>query len=1802
MSERIAQVRAAQEAASPAGQLAAEVESAISAGASPAAGPSREGALASGPLESSFFTAAGPAKRLLVGPYAEEAEALLRARHGIPDDADVVDELARRAVNQERAGLPVANEMPADTLGRQIGGQAPGRPQAPIGESPGSRPREKLQVIELTDTVTEPVPAINPITGKPIPIDLLTSAQAIGSGIVDAPLTRTVPRKRTALAREITGPDGNTVLEEVSGAPVPQQFVVRRTGGDGNRSTAESMYVIPLDGDRYLTTGADGTTIATPVSGDRLREMMALDGWVHASGPEHVQGTGRITAEHLAAAGRRLFEYTRPGEAGNIANIGRAVDELTDLSRMGDGRAFVAAITEAGFGPTDADRFKAGLALYDEARRLVGNATLELGDRASEPGARVGTGAFDPASIVPEVRGGRESSMAARLARINSQRPVVELPVTDAQRQGGMSASEVSRSNDGSAGVFEVLSAGPARRVPGTEQAAPEPSRFFGQDALRWEGSPGSARSVDATGPANPSFPSEQVAAGGMPSVSQDVGAASGSVVMPTIEIANQPPVSVLDSLFPTPRRTPVGQLAFDLTPGSWAESYARRDLGDLAQEAATLRPDVGTTSIDTSSLPTSGTDEWIQSLPPDVRERWARYGMPTGTTPPTVASSPRSGSVGDTRLPAEGLPEAPQDFAITAGPGSPLPRIVPIDEQLAAIAAQEQALSQRVLDPNRWADRSRRAKQILEDNPGLSARDAWNQATAADQQPRERVIRNENDPAGKRIASTLQELATARRQLADEAAGLGELDELIARGGSPAELESLLETRQTGASRLDKLRQRIAELERHSAELQEFGGVTEVTARERAQAVNLEAGLERRRRDAILARDAIERQLSSERRSMQLLETRSLALRSQRRNGTAPADVGQQIAALEAQMDASDAEIKRLQSELEKAPRPEEFEAALERTEVPSVTAPGGRVDVDAARQSADLDEDYAKGDLVADAARQAPTGERRTDLEALIAQARQALGVGEPYTKRFKGWETPPPLLRAEGRGFSEPKRSVPRALGEVEGRMQGERPSRDVVEQFRDEEAAINAPYTKTFRGWETPPPLLDAEGKGFASEIEELTQTAEDAAIAIREAPDRASRRAAIQVRRDALKRAEELRQEVAIRTAELQERAARWGGDSPRVSTSSGDALAKMAQKLVDSKSPSERLRILSDMWRNNTGDGLANLQALQEQGIDVENLIYASLRRAAPASLPQLAEGAARRDTLLSDEILRNTARAAVQDIEFASAKRPQPGVASAEPQGPPPPPKPEGFVRRAMKALFGDPDNMPDAFPAPKPSNAPQPLDDLYRRLPSEDALSTATPQQIDRALSDMNSVSQALEQLNIPEDQARTLRDAIEARMDVIRSRYQPPEPIPDSPGFQRPPATPEPITSGPARDVGGVQRKYEFLPPDAEDPAHKATRAFFVAGSEAEKLRDWISGRTIDTADPSLDADQRATRAALAARTVGKPEIKIEPIAPRKETRFGETQTIPRARITVRQKFVGGAAPERSIEVDVANPGEVMPGSVTMELDDENAPRFYDARAIKPAPDTEAYDRWLASMGGGADEAPAPAAQKSDSDAFYDQAPANKDFTYEGAPFVEDAPQPAARQSAGAGEPSEAAGPTETFDDLNRAADLEDAARADEIRVAGDAQLTSGARKPEFSEVPPPSPPSGGRKARTQEEKSAEIARRLRNRQRSARVKSKETRDKAFRRGAQASIGGASLFLAGRAGQDAGYLPTVSDALNAFSPIGTAYAAGSAGQEPPEAPEEDTNTGNADRALDAIRRGRQHSYLTAQRMIPY
>jgi hypothetical protein len=258
-------------------------------------------------------------------------------------------------------------------------------------------------------------------------------------------------------------------------------------------------------------------------------------------------------------------------------------------------------------------------------------------------------------------------------------------------------------------------------------------------------------------------------------------------------------------------------------------------------------------------------------------------------------------------------------------------------------------------------------------------------------------------------------------------------------------------------------------------------------------------------------------------------------------------------------------------------------------------------------------------------------------------------------------------------------------------------------------------------------------------------------------------------------------------------------------------------------------------------------------------------------------------------------------------------------------------------FIRDFLR-----PTDRPAVDPQPRVFDAPSPADPIRRELNSIGDISSANSDQlgaIKSKLAALRSVARSSD----PSISSAVMQDidnslaAVDARANELRL---PPAVVARANKELTAGEAPLPPSERP--DPTPTATRYSFDSPSGM-PAGIAGVHLDMAG--AQELRRLLDGKMFDVADQKN----------ASVRPIGKPELTVEEIEPRQvETSVKHpqldvyvkgTKPVRRARVTVRQKHSGGVDAVRTVEGDLARPGEGGgEGMATVAFDQDGVAKFY------------------------------------------------------------------------------------------------------------------------------------------------------------------------------------------------------------------------------------------------------------------
>ena len=281
---------------------------------------------------------------------------------------------------------------------RAAGESLSGQP-FPDRVGPQSEPQAAYLPLEIRESGMEPKPLLDD-DGKPV---LDENGQQMIQLVQDGEdsdqlLVRQQPFTRSKIyaARDM-GDGADPLVDKSKELTV---LAIRRTGGDGNRSAASKMFVLPLEGGpgqrMYQIIDVEGRANEL-ISEPAMLDLVESQGWQHFSGPKlpGLRGSSFSFPPTPEAAGRQLVEYTKSGATqGTVL----AVKDLDRLKAQGNGELFQEAISLAGGGVTADEASDVVQALA--ARKRMQSA---LSVRSSLSGADL-TGDPNPDDVVAALR------------------------------------------------------------------------------------------------------------------------------------------------------------------------------------------------------------------------------------------------------------------------------------------------------------------------------------------------------------------------------------------------------------------------------------------------------------------------------------------------------------------------------------------------------------------------------------------------------------------------------------------------------------------------------------------------------------------------------------------------------------------------------------------------------------------------------------------------------------------------------------------------------------------------------------------------------------------------------------------------------------------------------------------------------------------------------------------------------------------------------------------------------------------------------------------------------------------------------------------------------------------------------------------------------------------------------------------------------------------------------------------------------------------------------------------------------
>jgi len=1424
-------------------------------------------------------------------------------------------------------------------------------------------------------------PRRTPSTGNPLleALEVAEVAAPARAGAVDpaelARLSKTEPYgqipyqidpdvRQDALVRSAVDAEGNSVISETGVRPT--RLVKRRSRGEGG-SDAERMWVTPTGDGRYQISSEGGTTLDTVATEDQVRDLLRVGGWSWDSGPK-LDVSADLPDPQMV--GRALLEYSR--EPGAVGNLARAVADL-EVLRKADPALYEQAIGVAGGGAIDDAtpvNVQSGLRLAQDAAR----ATALAADQPAGA-ARAGIGEAD----IPTTAGPRSEDLAARVAAAKSAASplgvrlptsslvtqaeggeIVVLPSGLAQRTGtqiqigGDRPPVANAVRDGSELVRPQNSIG-GFNEPAYPALTPQDARGTYRPIVRSE------LPRSELGPEVPIGVSKEdvgILGGRRRSSSMDVGAGGEVFVVPQ-EVPSGPlePIpgpqamgpesptmdarssSILDDLLPSESPSMQDSMAFQINPGSWASEMfggRRDDLADLIRSAQGLDP----FTFSTGDMPQMG-------------------GVDTAQMPVTLRQSAVRDVMGPAYSP-DGLP--------TGGGNANIPRFITDEELAQAFTRQQPTPSERFITNN---------------DPGLS--------TGSIEEIERRVDE----------LTELRQALEARALFAEEAAQQGRM--------TIAELTS---TRAEVMNQIGNLNREADQLARQAEtmsgpaqQMQGFGSTAGGMG-----------GAARSTMNVRLQNDPAAN-LSSERYYvLDNIEN----LRAQLR-GTRPERMAAEGAARKQRnvMDDLAPEMRGAASNVQDQIR--RLESILEREGLTY-----GPIDQDALRRQAaqdvaerelqqqtdvaDLNQTLSQGSdspdgLSADELRQIADDVLQPKRDPNAIGRSEDTGVTYSRPAAFGAYDSRTP----DGRPSEEFLREVKAKQQEIDDLMPSDASlmSEDEIETIAKEQARLQKRLNKELAQWSG-----DAQGSaGVNLPMVTSRKTAGAAQAAMVDKLLTGSPEERMQALNDLF--SSKVRGEYTAFKDPETGRITKPKADEPMP-----DAGVEMVRNMDEANQRWDtRLQkyVGTGEWRpfdaaRDAGREdeirLQNFQPvpvkvrssegafgnIQKMAADprigsVENLMYQVLRLNADASrsmAPDALLGAAQR---LAADVERVAPRAVSAD---AAARVGAPS-----------------FTQRLQAAVENFNLGRPTDF-VPETT----PVDNLVNLLPDAEGLRNAAPGQVSSELSQVRYIEQKARELEEMGYDVTPVRDQIARIMPALEESYRPPAsmaPADSAPQIQLS-QDPEELLSqiealkmaaDQERSAGNLDaaarleenitaRRSQLA--SAQRPSARGAEDAVLRGANedvspvlhsTERPGDFVSSGAFSI---PLDGDiGDAIRSALSgdlypgqsASAVGAPEVEVLQAPPRVGPEISvespstpgvfirRPSMIPQAKIVVRRKYKGGVEPAREFVVDVAQPGEVRPGSATLELGQDGRSFFFvNDKGAEPLPSVdEAADTQVA-----------------------------------------------------------------------------------------------------------------------------------------------------------------------------------------------------------------------------------------------
>jgi hypothetical protein len=1293
------------------------------------------------------------------------------------------------------------------------------------------------------------------------------------------------------------------------------------------------MWLTPIGDGRFQISSEGGTTLDTVATEDQVRDLVRVGGWEWDSGPK-IDVAAPLPDPQMV--GRALVEYSK--EAGAVGNLARAVADL-EVLRKADPQLYEQAIGVAGGGTVDEAtpvNVQSGLKLAQDAAR----ATAVASDQPAGA-ARVGIGEAD----IPTTADPRSADLAARVAAARSgASPLgVRLPTNDlsTQIQVGAGQAPVANAVQGGSELVRPQEFPPeAWGSTPNELPGGEPGRGTYQPIVRYslpEGELGpevpigvsgqdvgvlggrrrsSSMDVGAQGEAFvvpqdvPSGPLEPMP--GPQPMRPDFTVAPDGTVFPTMDARSS---SVLDDLLPSESPAMQGSMAFQINPGSWASDMfggRRDDLADLIRSAQGIDPFM----VSTADMPVQSASDFISSLPPDVRAEWGRSGMPRmgGADTVQMNATLRPSAVRDAAGPtysADGLP--------TGGGNATIPRFITDAELEQAFTRQQPVPGERFItnnqprfSPENIAEVERRVEELVELRQALEAR--ANFAEQAAQQGR----------------MTIEELNRTRTEVMNQIGNLNqEYDQLVNKVTLRQQLRS---TRPERMAAEDAARKQRNVMDDRSTEM-------------RYAASNVQSEINR-----------LEGRLDEE--GLTYGELDQDALRRQ---------AGQDVAERGLQQQTDVADINQALSQ--GSGSPDDLSADELGQIADDVLQP--KRDPNARGRSEDTGVTYSRPAAFGRYDSRTPDGRPSEEFLREVAERQREIDALMPTDSALLSEKERIAIAKKQAKLQKQLNKEMAQWSGDAQGSAGVNLPT---VNSRKTAGAAQAAMVDKLLTG--SPEERMQALNDLFSSKVRgEYTAFKDpDTGDITAPKPGEAMPDAGTEMIRDM----DEANQRWDTRLQKY------VGTGEWRPFDAARDAGREDEIRLQNFQPVPVKVRSSEGAF-----DNIQKMAADPRIG-SVENLMYQVLRLNADASRN------------MAPDALLGAAQRLAADVERV-APRPVSADAGARVGTP-------SFTQRLQSAI--------DNFTVGRPKDfVPEttPVDNLVNLLPDADGLRNAAPGQVSQELSQVRYIEQKARELEEMGYDITPIRDQIARIMPALEESYRPPAAMArtdTTPQIQLSQDPDELLSQIEALKVAADQeRSAGNLEAAARLEDNISVRRGQLASVQRPSARGGddtaLRGANEDVA-PVLHSTERpedfvstgafsvpldgdigdAIRNAIAgelypgqsANALGAPQIEVLPAPPRLGPEVSvESPTTPgvfvrrpsqiqQAKIVVRRRYKGGAEPAREFIVDVAQPGEVRPGSATLELGEDGRSFFFvnnEGSGPLPSPAEVADERTAAGM---------------------------------------------------------------------------------------------------------------------------------------------------------------------------------------------------------------------------------------------